>query len=77
MDEIQERMLNLGIEIVCIEKNDKIFVYHESDLDYEIIRTKFKEVTGQNDNVFKIIKIPKIPRTTSLKVNHKELEKIS
>ena len=74
MDEIQNRMMDIGFEIACIEKNNKILVYYESDFDIDFIRNKFIEVTGQNNNIFKIIKISKMPRTINQKINYSELE---
>lgn len=73
LDEIQNRMKDLGIEVACIEKNNKILVYYENNLYVDFIDKKIIEVTGQNKNVFKTCKIDKIPRTSSLKINYAQL----
>ena len=77
LEEVEERMIERGYEVVCQNLEDKIFVYSEKKyLKSEVIKN-IVNITSQNNTAFKFISISKFPRTESGKIDLKKFKKIS
>lgn len=74
LDEIQDRMKLIGLEVVCLERDEKVAVFYEFDSSAGELLEKLAEVTGQSKRGFVLKPINKIPRTASLKINFLELD---
>ena len=64
LDEIENKMAELKIEVICKEKNNKLLVFFDTNISKETVLGLITKVTGQNQLGFKCIKIDKFPRTT-------------
>jgi acyl-CoA synthetase (AMP-forming)/AMP-acid ligase II len=74
LDEIENKMAELKIEVICKEKNNKLLVFFDTNISKETVLGLITKVTGQNQLGFKCIKIDKFPRTTSGKIDYLKLD---
>ena len=74
LDEIEETFRQ-GYEVACIEKQDKIAIYFDMPLNINNLELVVKNCTGLNKTTFKLFELPKIPRTTSQKIDYNKLKK--
>lgn len=76
LDELENKMKLKKFEIACKEINEKINIYFDNNLNKRKLTERLTEVTGLNQNGFKLIKIKKIPRTSSGKISYSKLDEI-
>jgi len=74
LDDVEEKMKQIKFEIVCKEINEKFYVFFEKNYLADNILKNLTLITGQNKTAFNCIQLKKIPRTSSGKINYKNLK---
>ena len=74
LDEIESKMNQQNIKVVCKEKNGKLIVFFEANISKEEVLRSITQITGQNKVAFDCVKINKIPRTSSGKIDYLKID---
>lgn len=76
LDDIEQKMKAVGLNIACIERENKIQVFFENALEPRVVMDMLQTNTGQKRTVFKCIQVSALPLTSNNKINYKKLTEI-
>ena len=74
LDEIESKMEEQDFNVVCKERGGKLKVFFETNASKEEVLKSITQITGQNKVAFDCVKINKIPRTSSGKVDYLKID---
>ena len=72
--EIESKMEEQDFNVVCKERGGKLKVFFETNASKEEVLKSITQITGQNKVAFDCVKINKIPRTSSGKVDYLKID---
>ena len=73
LDEIETKLNNYNLNIICINKNNNLVIFYTKKVIKKKIENKLYEIIKLNTSRVKFIKIDKIPLTKNKKTNYKKL----
>ena len=73
LDEIETKMNNHNLDIICISKNNNLVIFYTKKIIEKKIENKLYEIIKLNTSRVRFIKIDKIPVTKNKKTNYKKL----
>jgi len=76
LDEVEQKMLEKNFKIVCKDSKEKLLIYYDQEYSEKDILMNISLITHQNKVAFKCIKLIKIPRTNSGKIDFGKLNEI-
>jgi len=73
LDEIESKMNNYNLNVVCTSKNDDLVIFFTKKILQKKIENKLYEIMKLNISRVRFVKIDKIPFTKNKKTNYKKL----
>ena len=73
LDEIETKMNDHNLKVVCISKNNDLVIFFSKKIIQKKIEKKLYEIMKLNISRVRFIKIDKIPLTKNKKTNYKKL----
>ena len=73
LDEIQTKMKDDGLNVVCVNKNNNLVVFYTRNIILKKLKNRLYEIMKLNLSKVKFNKIDKIPITKNKKTNYKKL----
>jgi long-chain acyl-CoA synthetase len=73
LDELEEKIKDIGYDVVCKNFNDKITIYYLKGQNIEKNLSKISNITGLSKLAFHFISLAEFPRTAVGKINHAKL----
>jgi long-chain acyl-CoA synthetase len=73
LDDIEQKMKEVGLNIACIERDNKICVFFDDALEPRDVISMLHAQTGQKRTVFTCIHVSALPMTSNNKINYKKL----
>ena len=74
LDELEERMLSDGFIVVCMEVEEKIYVFFELEYCSNEVLNSLVNLTSHNKKSFLCVRVSSFPRTESGKINYNYLK---
>ena len=78
LDQLETLLKSAGYKVICLGKNNKIFVFTEINYNKTKLLSMLSNLTNLNIKSLELIKIKLFPRTTNKKIDYENLrEKIN
>ena len=74
LDDLEEKMQEINLNVVCKINKDKIEIFYEKEYDQRNLLNKLSFISGLNKTIFEFKKVNKFPKTLSGKIDIQKLE---
>ena len=78
LQELENKMLKLGIKVLSANRDNKIGIFYNPKIKFNLKKMKDKvyNLTNLNLKIFNFISLKKIPRTNTKKIDYKKLQSL-